>query len=475
MDLPTVALANAAAQARLDELIAESGADTLGCDIPLATETLVSLRCLADRSNRGRGIRGGDRIRHFRIGTNGEVEALPFLAFFHPGLEERALTSLLLHAPEASPHYAVFTARGLELNSAHNVVAEPAVLSFRQIAPYLRADSPLGAMLAERNIPLAPVGTQMPPLPERVRGVWATNIAHLPAIINGWSSLPTELQAQVRLVTPYGDNAAGLLFPPSVDAARAVTLVAPFRNLGSLFAHEGYWTTAGSEISWRRTSEVLDVRERPDSTGTIVARLPANTFLPTLSGNMNVAVSDPARGWAYVSQSPQRRGWVRSNSLLPVGDACVPPNLPLQGLQVILRGTNTWRRDGQSSPVAWYVSKYHGRLGYQLAIAPLVGCTVGAPRVIEMRNEPSGLYFASSTAGGAPDLLVVLHGPEATIYGPQGELPIYSARLGGRQVVEVGVTGEPTSATSYFPIRLETTPQPTALVWTGTTLEPLRP
>ncbi len=437
--LPTVALPDAEVRARLDALIEELAEGQRACEVPLALERFVSVRCTTVRQgSTASALQRGEAIRHVVIQDDGSLEQVTWSSLFLPGHSDQALTSLLFRRPEQRVHLAVWTQEGLELNAPGYASARPAVFGWRAIAPYLRPDSTIAAELREREVPLSSPDARLPPLPTPVPALWVGPVRGIPLLIHGWMGLPEDLRDRVTLVTSGELSAAGLLFPPGTDLEALRPAFRDNETSAGVGTGEGLLAGARSRIEAWVVNEATDVYVRPGTGGELAGHLPAGTLVPAVRGWLNQAVTSPERGFTYVGFSANHRGWVPADRLAAASTrSCVAPPRELDRRRLALRG----RVEG-ATPYAWYVYRNRGMLGYRLAVVPMDGCALREAEAREhvLRAEPIAIY--PTLVDGALVLAVrQRRDSRIHVYGPGSEDAVFTRPLGRNERLEVGDGG----------------------------------
>lgn len=306
-EYPSVTLPKAEAQAALDEQL-RAYAERGRCEVPLALESFVSLRC---------EVKGGTgqpdhEIAHFVIEDSGAVREVEVWSLFHPGEDERVMTRRLVHDAGAGARRIVVSERGVELSYPFDGEPEIDLLPWRSIAPYVRVDGPLGPPLLAAGLPLAPPETQLPLAPI-VPALWANSEQ---ALLKVWAKAPPLVRSGARLATPGGHTGFGLLFAPEVGAGDVAKL-----ESAEVLRGVAYYTQLPPLLVHTKAREELQLREAPKQDAKLIETLAPPTELSSVDGLVRELDSTPgAEGWAYVVTEAGKAGWVRGEGLelLPI-------------------------------------------------------------------------------------------------------------------------------------------------------------
>jgi hypothetical protein len=466
--VPSVAIADAASRARLDEMLAEDCRLPGRCQVLLATETLVSLDCV--RSFFEMGMMDRDHmITHYRVGIGGDVERVEIWDFLLEGavirssqrtvshVGEQDLERRLLYRNDAAQQRRVLTQTGLRLYSvlSPGETAEDehrTTIGWRALAPYIRAETVLGEMLGAQGLALAPAGTRMPPMPSAGPAFWSDDPEPLLRI---WGRLPRRERAQGRLITPGGEHAAALVFIPGSDRS-VLRSVDP--NVGEALFREPY-----ASLVMARAERPLVIRERPGPRAEIVADLPRGTLVAAADGLVGDVDSRIGGGWALVSAG-HHAGWVRGADVVPLSEEGACQMRPPRPSDV--RGTAFMTHDGAEVTVGWFSSRG------SLLIVPVRDCQHGPPLVdAELPGSLFEISFPRTGRDSGDSLVVIASGSEAgetlTVRVPGREEPVLVREL-GNDPFDVSVTR---GRDEYFPLRIGEGPRATFFEWNGTTLE----
>jgi hypothetical protein len=305
--VPTVPVADEASRARLDELLAADTRFARQCRVMLATETVVSVRCTTPNAG---GMGGIDHhVVHYRVGTDGDVGSFDLWEdVFHPGASELQMTKLLLHSPGASQRRGVLTRTGLSLSlPAEHENDSFDTIPWRSLAPYVRADSPIGELLAAEELPLAPVGTAMPDPPETALGIWSTPSS----LMRIWKDLPEALRGAARFVDAGEIEGSALVFPPGIPRD-ALTEHSSEESVKAAY----YVEPTGRFVMARATSDTA-LLESPGRRSPDDGTLPSGATVPVVAGLVELTPSGIGRGrWAFVLEpGGQLTSWVQGRDL----------------------------------------------------------------------------------------------------------------------------------------------------------------
>ncbi|MCB9657912.1 MAG: hypothetical protein H6726_09720 [Sandaracinaceae bacterium] len=384
-----------------------------------------------------------------------EVRAIEPLDLFIPGTDEAALLRRLQYDPRAALAPVLVTATGIELRiDRHHTARVP----YRTLAPWMRADTPLGEALLAAGLDLAPATARPPAAAPETRAIWADEPGRL---LPHWRALPTHLKPLARIAHPGGQRAAALIFPPGVTHVGAATEPAYF--VGPL-----------AELSLGRATAPLAIVDRPGDNMVRSAR-PPGTLVTLVRGAFGMRDSDVGDGsWAFV-RSGATFGWGRGRALglLEEGD-CGELTPPGDGVTVHEQGVFA---DGEALYV-WFISSARGR-GRRFSLHPLEACTPGAVRheyTIAERAEAIQVFRARRDEG--PVLVAVLDRERPSldstllVYAMERDAPVLELR--GRVLeLEVGVRVGPDRTRGYFPMRVLSGDRQTWYTYTDNALMPV--
>jgi hypothetical protein len=451
--VPSVALTDAASKARLDELLASATRDSGRCRIRLALETLVSMKCVHSYFEPAAGGPITDHIiSHYRVGVNGDVELIQLPALMHPGTNEFDLIKRLLNQTEMRAWRVVATDTGLEFSQPSDDSIEPIRLPWRAVAPYVRADGPLGAALAAEGVPLAPVGMPMPPLPPQTLALRSSSIGDL---LLAWTRMPAALRPEARLWT---GELGSLVFPHTFESAAVQAL----KPANAAVARSFETTVALAPVMVRATAP-LELRDHAGPRGEVHLRLPAGTVLPAARGLVGTSLSDVTpRDWTAVAAGAFVESWVRGRDVALVDAAaggCVP-ELPTSGSDwAQARGVVDWTRGGVTSRAAWFVARVDSALSVR--VHGLEGCIVGAEWFrVPLTDRLAGIAFGATAREGGDSLLLLVQAPASSpgaktlrVFGANGSAPLLERDLGAG-TVDSGLMRGPDGAQAFFPLRV---------------------
>lgn len=384
---PTVAVADAASRARLDELLLARARVDRGCRIELAIEGLVSMRCRTSDM----GMTWPEAYT-FEVGADGDVRAVEPFSLLHPGASAQDLRRRLTRDPRADPAArALYTRTGLHILAMDHGAPPLARLGWRELAPFVRADTALGRALAAEGLPLAPVGTVMPSTPATTRGL-PTEGAD--GVLGRMALLPLAVRRGARYASSYG-----IVLPPgSEHSARGYT--------------DTYWIGPLATLAYARTVEATPLRQRPGPRATVDFELPADTPLTVLAGDVDGTVSfvGPAR-WALV-RAGGRSGWVIRRALAEAPELCLP-DAPAPPEGTFLDAAGLVARPG-GGELAWFAhrtNRVDGGPGTVWIHEVHAECALGRRlrelRVgsqvfdVEVSGEAASLTFTAGTMAGS--------------------------------------------------------------------------
>lgn len=434
-EVPSVAIADPASRAALDELLARAarpaGMPAGHCRVLLATETLVSLRCI--RSVYEQGMRMPDHdISHFRVGTGGDVARIELADLLIPGADEFDLRQRFLYrAARGQQTRMVLSERGLIITEwsaieegEHNLHA---LVDHRSLAPFVRPESPLGELLAAEGLPLAAADATFPPLPAEGRAFWADDPGD--ALAQWWSA-STSARAQSVLATPGGERAAALVFAPGVEFPNAPRGAALFRR-------------PAARVRYALLRRPAAVRVRPGPRADEVATLPEGALVALADGLVAGRDTRIGAGWALVSDPRRRHGWIQGRSLTPL-EGCLPPELPNT-----LVGLISLHEDDVETRYAYRVGAGALTLQPHRCDAAIV-----EPRELSTEGEIiRQVLFARAEGRRAGESLVAIVTGSATaqrlrVFGMSGDTPLLE-----RDVGDAAVSGPPRRG-DYAPFRV---------------------
>ncbi len=484
--LPVIPLADPASSAALEARISQIAEGIppyvrrVRCRATLALEGFVAVRCtFFDRDQEDNGGCGDAALtRTFRVGPGGALEEVDDLALFHPYADGRdpRLSRIELvgrfrhrHEPGNVPLVTV-TETGLELSWPDRCgELETERIPWRALAPFVRADGPLGPPLVAAGLALAPPGTTMPPLPPE--GFAATATGGVSEAMERWAILSDEHRAQARLVTPGGPIPAALVFPPGFPPSALAPLgLRP----GSL-----YYAEPWAEIVRARATGPLEVRYERGPRGAIARVLPAGAIVTALRGVVDDDESVVgAAGWAFVADGPTR-GWANGRALAAIAEGeCVPGAPPLLGEGptgvLMARGVVELRDGGASRPHAWFAYAPRGEGSLVLAMFPLEGCTLGPMlRPVSGAASLAQLHFTSTSEGGDSLVVATFANGDLVVLRPEDEAPLF-ARNVPSATIEAPAARGPGGARGFFPVAVRAGSERFWLAWNGTALEERR-
>ncbi|MBK9036876.1 MAG: hypothetical protein IPL61_37435 [Myxococcales bacterium] len=456
--VPVVALTNRKAQAAIDAALAAAARDGSACRVMLATDELVTMRCLVD-DGMSAGTLADDDALHLAI-AGATVTPIEPSALFHPGTDlPRVLAASVGDATPAGGRLVIGALGVVEHRAGDGV---DVVYPWRALAPHVRADGPLGPALVAAGLPLAPPGTAALPLPP-------ATIALAPhargEAIAAWWRLDDAGRGAVRLLAPAGDDfGPRLLFPPGTDrgAAAAVGAGAPIVD--------AVLVAAAATLALARTSEATELRAAIGTRAPIVRLVPRGAIVAAAAGAIDGTASQLGRGWALAGLASGDAGWVpgrvvASTSCAPAAPADVPATLTGTGALTIADAV---------TPVAWFAgAALGGGGGTAIAIHALAGCVVGAQvRRLVVAGELRDLWFVRADGDRGPALIVVVTAPVAnapartvTVFG-DGDAPVFQRALERGEVTGPDPRG-PAGRAGYYPVVLDGRAW---LRWDGATL-----
>lgn len=196
----------------------------------------------------------------------------------------------------------------------------------------------------------------------------------------------------------------------------------------------------------QRTTSVVNLREAPDTDGSVVRTLPGDTLAVALYGEFGRFRSEAGQTseWSYLVASANDHGWVQSD-VLEDYDGCLPwpfrflQNIPEERRNV-LRNDTTWtkvrmrhegrrrngfllmsrdRREGVS-----YVGVHRGGTMRRHA------CGIARSPVLEVQGFVEEGFVVDSESNAGESLLIIAWHPELEV-GPNGTYTWQAYRLSG--------------------------------------------
>lgn len=320
------------------------------------------------------------------IDDDGQVTSIFTSALFLPGTDvPKTLSGWLRQVAPDVNAMAIngevgFTDRGLEVWDG-DTDAFPLHfirVPWRIVAPYIRPDGPLGSVLQEAGLTLAPVGTRIaPPIP--VIGITNESRAELMA---HWRRWPRAMQTGARF---FG---ASLRFPagtPRADVQRLAT--------GRDRVVDTVWEESSAEFI---TAELTSRMVVPVLGSDVV--LPRGTLVVAAEGSLHDGVSSlvSLRHQVFVefdtlmAPFPTREAWFQPGSVqrsecgFPTREGAVAP---------LVRGVATIKVGGSDTRVAWFVEQVEPET--RVVVAELVDCVPG--RILA--NMASNDWFSDIAFG----------------------------------------------------------------------------
>ncbi|MCZ7682843.1 MAG: hypothetical protein M5U28_30210 [Sandaracinaceae bacterium] len=455
--IPSVTLASPAAQASLDAWF-ERQSYCRG-RVHLAIDGFVSYVCTYDEPASGSGL--ARLAMNARVLESGEVETVREEDVFLPGTDLRRMIPVWAGDPRAVQGEIGFTPTGavvVPLDEGDDLLRLP----WRTIAPYVRADGPLGPALAAQGLTLAPPGTSAPPPPFLTRALVCRDTAE--AISIG-ARLPPEVRAGTRL--RVGSEESLLLLPAGVDSAALGALGAP--------EEQRYLYGALAELVTVRVDRALELHESAGPRAPVVSALPAGTIAVAARGPIGARTSELGTGWVPIAAGGAG-GWAQGRHVLSHEGCGAPAGEPgaIGGYAELTPDERfAWTlapvEDGARTLATLFTLGEGCAIGEQVRRATAEGTVTELHLVRAAADGPEWLLVLVSAADLAePARTVAVIGPSA------GAAPLYTSTVDA-PVVRLAERRGPDRAAGYFPITIASGESRTWLAWNGSAIDALTP
>jgi hypothetical protein len=213
----------------------------------------------------------------------------------------------------------------------HDEGEELVRIPWRTIAPYVRADGPLGPALAAQGLTLAPIGTTAPPVPNRTVALLSHDAG---AAIGIAARLPAAVRAGTRL--RIGADESLVLLPPGADLSQYPGVVAGARRT------ERHLYGALAEVVSVRLGEAIELHESAGPRTPVVGALPAGAVTVAARGPIGSRTSEPGTGWVLIAGARGTGGYAQGRSVAllegcgaPASSGEGPPAEPIAPLPVV--------------------------------------------------------------------------------------------------------------------------------------------
>lgn len=449
--IPSVTLASPAAQASLDAWF-ERQSYCRG-RVHLAIDGFVSYVCTYDEPASGSGL--GRLAMNARVLESGEVVAVREEDVFLPGTDVRRMQLVWADDPRAVPGEIGFTPTGavvVPMEYGEELWRIP----WRTIAPYVRADGPLGPALAAQGLELAPPGTSAPPPPTATRALAFRDAAQAIAVA---ARLPSDVRAGTRLRVSSDES---LLFLPA-GADRSA--------LGGR-EEQRYLYGGHAELATVRVERALELHESAGPRAPVVSALPAGTIAVAARGPIGARTSELGTGWVLIAGGGA--GGYAQGRHVAAHDGCGAP----AGERGAIGG---YAELTPEERFAWTLTPVHDGTRALALFALGEGCAIGEQvRRASVDGTLTELHLVRAAAEGPEWLLVVVSAADlaatartvAVIGG--GAAPLYTTTADA-PVIRLAERRGPDRAAGYFPVTIASGSARTWLAWNGSAIEALTP
>lgn len=452
--IPSVTLASPAAQAGLDAWF-ERQSYCRG-RVHLAIDGFVSYVCTYDEPAAGSGL--ARLAMNARVLESGEVETVREQDVFLPGTDLRRMIPVWAGDPRAVQGEIGFTPTGavvVPLDEGDDLLRLP----WRTIAPYVRADGPLGPALAAQGLALAPPGTSAPPPPPLTRALVCRDTAEA---ISVGARLPPEVRAGTRL--RVGSEESLLLLPAGVDSAA----------LGAR-EEQRYLYGALAELVTVRVDRALELHESAGPRAPVVSALPAGTIAVAARGPIGARTSELGTGWVPIAAGGAG-GWAQGRHVLSHEGCGAPAGEP--------GSIGGYAELTPQERFAWTLAPVEDGARTLATIFALgEGCAIGEQvRRATVEGAVTELHLVRAAAEGPEWLLVLVSAADlaepartVAVIGPSaGAAPLYTSTVDA-PVVRLAERRGPDRAAGYSPITIASGESRTWLAWNGSAIDALTP
>lgn len=455
--LASVTLADPTAQAALDAWFERNG--FCRGRVQLAIDGFVSYDCRYSEPAAGGGM--GRLAMNARITEAGAVEPIREADVFLPGTDVRQMIRVWADDPHALQGEVGFGPAGAIVVAAEDD-EDPLLLPWRTIAPYVRADGPLGPALAAQGLTLAAPGTAAPPTPMPTTGLAAYDG---PAAMALAAILPPDVRAGTRL--RVGHEASVLLLPPGTDAA---TLALP----DGTRPEQRYPYGAVAELVPVRVDAATELHEGVGPRTPVVDVLPPGTTTFAARGAIGSRTSELGTGWVLLAG--RGTGGYAQGRHVSALEGCGA----LAGAAGSIGG---YAELGPDARFAWTLTPRDGASTVVTVFPVGADCTIGEQvRRASVAGRVTDLRLVRATADGPDWLLVVVSAGDLAaparsiaVLGATPDAPPLYSTTADAPALRLAERRGPDRAPGYFPITIASGDTRTWLAWNGTTLEAIAP
>lgn len=455
--LASVTLADPTAQAALDGWFERNG--FCRGRVQLAIDGFVSYDCRYSEPAAGGGM--GRLAMNASITEAGAVEPIREADVFLPGTDVRQMIRVWADDADALQGEMGFGPAGAIVVAAEDD-EDPLVLPWRTIAPYVRADGPLGPALAAQGLTLAAPGTTAPPTPMPTTALVAYDG---PAAMALAAILPPDVRAGTRL--RVGHEASVLLLPPGTDAA---TIALP----DGTRPEQRYPYGAFAELVPVRVDAATELHEGVGPRTPVVDVLPTGTTTFAARGAIGARTSEPGTGWVLLAG--RGTGGYAQGRHVSALEGCGA----LAGSPGSIGG---YAELGPDARFAWMLTPRDGA-GTVVTVFPVgTDCTIGEQaRRASVAGRVTDLRLVRATADGPDWLLVVVSAADVAaparsiaVLGATPDAPPLYATTADAPALRLAERRGPDRAPGYFPITIASGDTRTWLAWNGAALEAITP
>ncbi len=476
--LQSVTLPNPAAQTALDAWF-EDKAYCRG-RVSLAIEGFVSYPCTYSEPAAGAGE--ARMALNAAIAPDGTVRNVAPEEIWLPGTNVREM--LHVFADGQAEEGETFGAHragvgGFEIGEAafgtNGLVIVPSDMDFdlvrvpwRRVAPYVRADGPLGPALIAAGLTLAPPGTAAPPMPPRVPAIVARSVGHSIAVA---AKLPAAMRAGSRLGS--SGDATVVLLPTGADASQASDAASGLQRV------DRYLYGSFAEIVSVRVTEALELHESAGPRAPIVGAVPAGAVTVAARGPIGARASELGTGWTLLA-GPRDIGGFAQGRNVALLEGCGAPAPPAEGPRPLLSGYVDLTPEQR---FAWVITP-SDEARVVIALFPAAAdCSIGPQaRRVDVEGAVTAIRIVPVAEGSSDWLTIVVTAPDFTlparrvdIFGPESDVPPIHTSTVDAPVVRLAERRGPDRAAGYFPVTIQSGDTRTYLTWDGTTIVPLAP
>jgi hypothetical protein len=456
--IPSVTLASPTAQTNLDAWF-ESQAWCRG-RVQLAIDGFVSYTCSYSEPAAGGGV--ARAAMNVRITQSGEVESVPAADVFVPGTDVNAMIRVWANDPRAPLGEVAFGPAGAVVVPS-DVNGDLLHLPWRTIAPYVRRDGPLGAVLTAQTLSLPPPGATAPPSPLATTALLFGDAGHAMQIA---ARLPPAVRAEVRLRVSSDESA--LLLPPGADRS-AFDLPADARSATR------YFFGPLAELVSVRLASPIEIHQGVGPRTPVIEALPAGAVVVAARGPIGARTSELGTGWVLLAGAYGAGGYVPGRNLA-LEEGCGAPAGSRRGLGGYAALASP------DEQFVWTLTSVDAGARTAVTLFPVDGdCAIGgqASRAV-VEGTVTDLRVVRATADGLDWLLVVvtaadLEVPARTVlvFAPGADPPALYSMTYDAPVITLAERRRPDRTPGYFPLKISSGGARTWLSWNGRTIEPL--